>query len=190
MREAKPLAAAPDAAAKARARRRSPCCASIEARAVVFVDGALRAGTVRSRRPRAGAHASARWRGARVRRSAARGAIWAARADRRRRRSRSTPRSWATASVIRVADGAALARPIHLVFVTAGRAGVDLHPLAGRDRQGRARRRSSRATTAPTASTPGQCGARARGRRRALRSITSRSPARRRGRSHVSTLNA
>src|SRR6266496_4156455 len=41
IREAKPLAAAPDAAAKVRARNASAMLESIEARRVVFVDGAF-----------------------------------------------------------------------------------------------------------------------------------------------------
>src|SRR5438128_9647838 len=41
MRDAKPLAAPPDAAAKARARNAGASLASIEARRIVFVDGAF-----------------------------------------------------------------------------------------------------------------------------------------------------
>ena len=41
MRDAKPLAGLPDAAAKARAKRATAMLASIEARAIVFVDGAF-----------------------------------------------------------------------------------------------------------------------------------------------------
>ena len=49
MRDAKPLAVPPDAAAIARARTAGAMLAGIDVRRIVFVDGLLRAGAVRSR---------------------------------------------------------------------------------------------------------------------------------------------
>jgi Fe-S cluster assembly protein SufD len=121
MRDAKPLAGVPDAAAKARAERASAMLDSIEARRIVFVDGAfvpelsdlarLEAGlTVRSTAqllaagdPQLLAHL-----GQVVPTDDVAVALNTA--------------FMGDGAVIHVADGATLARPIHLVFVNAGSA--------------------------------------------------------------------
>src|SRR6266540_3782504 len=92
MRDAKPLANVPDAAAKARAKDVLATLPAIEARRVVFVDGAL----VPELSDLAGLEAGLT--------------------------IRSTAQALAAGdgAVIRVAQGAALAQPIHLVFVNAG----------------------------------------------------------------------
>ncbi len=56
MREAKPLAPLPDAAAKRRAGEAVATLASIEARRIVFVDGSFSAGAFRPRRTGTGSH--------------------------------------------------------------------------------------------------------------------------------------
>ena len=141
MRDAKPLAAPPDAAAKARAKdagraarrhRRAPH--RVRRRRV-------RAGTVRPRKPGAGPDASARWREA----LAAGDPLVATHLGKVVPTdddgvSRSTPRFMGDGAVIHVAAGAAVERPIHLVFAATGdKPAVGVHPLAGRDREGRAR---------------------------------------------------
>ena len=121
MRDAKPLAGVPDAAARARAERASAMLDSIEARRIVFVDGAfvpelsdlarLEAGlTVRSTAqmlaagdPQLLAHL-----GQVVPTDDVAVALNTA--------------FMGDGAVIHVADGATLARPIHLVFVNAGSA--------------------------------------------------------------------
>ena len=121
MRDAKPLAGVPDAAAKARAERASAVLDSIEARRIVFVDGAfvpelsdlarLEAGlTVRSTAqllaagdPQLLAHL-----GQVVPTDDVAVALNTA--------------FMGDGAVIHVAEGATLARPIHLVFVNAGSA--------------------------------------------------------------------
>jgi Fe-S cluster assembly protein SufD len=121
MRDAKPLAGVPDAAAKARAERASAMLDSIEARRIVFVDGAfvpelsdlarLEAGlTVRSTAqllaagdPQLLAHL-----GQVVPTDDVAVALNTA--------------FMGDGAVIQVAEGATLARPIHLVFVNAGNA--------------------------------------------------------------------
>src|SRR5262249_52736922 len=119
MRDAKPLAAPPDAAAKGRARDAAATLASLEARRIVFVDGAfvpelsdlsgLEAGlTIRSM---AQVLAAGHWE-------------WIGRRGRI-----APPDDLAVAlnpafmgdgALIRVAAGPALTRPLHLVFVNAG----------------------------------------------------------------------
>ena len=120
MRDAKPLADAPDAAAKARARQAMAVLSSIEARTVVFVDGVfapelsdladLEAGLtigsmaqgLASGDPHLVAHL-----GKLITTDDVAVALNTA--------------FMGDGAVIRVAEGAALARPIHLVFVNAGK---------------------------------------------------------------------
>ena len=61
MREAKPLAAPPDAAAKARAKKAGALLGDVETRRLVFVDGAFVAGIVRSGEFGERTRPSARW---------------------------------------------------------------------------------------------------------------------------------
>ena len=119
MRDAKPLAGVPDAAAKARAKSAGAMLASIEARRIVFVDGvfapelsdlaALEPGlTIRSMAQALAANDPlvARHLGKVVPTDNVAVALNTAFID--------------DGAVIQVAAGAALARPIHLVFVNAG----------------------------------------------------------------------
>ena len=98
-------------------RMRAPLLSDIDARRLVFVGRRLCAGAVGSEQRSSRACRSARWR----RRSRT------ARARERRLGKivpttmpllRSTRRSWATAWSIHVAPGAAIERPIHLVFAS------------------------------------------------------------------------
>ena len=119
MRDAKPLAGVPDAAAKARAESAGAMLASIEARRIVFVDGtfapelsdlaALEPGlTIRSMAQALAANDPlvARHLGKVVPTDNVAVALNTAFMD--------------DGAVIEVAAGVALARPIHLVFVNAG----------------------------------------------------------------------
>jgi len=119
MREAKPLADVPDAAAKARAKDVLATLPAIEARRVVFVDGAL----VLELSDLAGLEA-----GLTIRSMAQ--ALAAGDGDLLAHLGRIVPTDdvavvlntafMGDGAVIRVARGAALAQPIHLVFVNAG----------------------------------------------------------------------
>ena len=139
MRDAKPLADAPDAAAKARARQAMAVLSSIEARAVVFVDGVfapelsdladleagLTIGSMAQGLAAGDPHLVAHL-GKLIPTDDVAVALNTA--------------FMGDGAVIRVAEGAALARPIHLVFVTCEQgACVGVRPLARRDREGRAR---------------------------------------------------
>jgi Fe-S cluster assembly protein SufD len=119
MREAKPLAAVPDAAAKARAKDLLAMLPAIEARRVVFVDGAL----VPELSDLSGLEA-----GLTIRSMAQ--ALAAGDRDLLAHLGRIVPTDdvavalntafMGDGAVIHVAPGAALAQPIHLVFVNAG----------------------------------------------------------------------
>ena len=137
MRDAKPLAAPPDAAAKARAKDAGAALAAVEGRRIVFVDGAF----VPELSDLAGLEP-----GLTIRSMAQ--ALAAGDAAVAERLGRVVPTDDVAVAlntafmgdgvVIEVAAGAALARPLHLVFVNAGGApAVGVHPLA--------RRRSARA---------------------------------------------
>ena len=97
MRDAKPLADAPDAAAKARARQAMAVLSSIEARAVVFVDGVFAPELSDLADLEAGLTIGSMAQGARVRRSASSLRIWASSSRPTTWRSRSIPLSWVTA---------------------------------------------------------------------------------------------
>ena len=120
MRDAKPLASVPDAAAKARAKQAMDMLAAIEARAIVFVDGAfvpelsdltdLEAGlTIGSMAQRlaAGDQQLVAHLGKLVPTDDVAVALNTA--------------FMGDGAVIHVAEGVALARPIHLIFVNAGK---------------------------------------------------------------------
>ena len=120
MRDAKPLAGVPDAAAKARAKQAMDMLAAIEARAIVFVDGAfvpelsdladLEAGlTIGSMAQRlaAGDQLLVAHLGKLVPTDDVAVALNTA--------------FMGDGAVIHVAEGVALARPIHLIFVNAGK---------------------------------------------------------------------
>jgi Fe-S cluster assembly protein SufD len=119
MREAKPLAGAPDVAAKARAKGAAAALASLEARRIVFVDGAF----VPELSDLAGLEA-----GLTIRSTAQ--MLAAGDAELVSRLGEIVPTDDAAVglntafmgdgAVIHVAAGTALARPIHLVFVNAG----------------------------------------------------------------------
>jgi Fe-S cluster assembly protein SufD len=119
MRDAKPLAAVPDAAAKARAKDALAMLPAIEARRVVFVDGAL----VPELSDLSGLEA-----GLTIRSMAQ--ALAAGDRDLLAHLGRIVPTDdvavalntafMGDGAVIHVAPGAALAQPIHLVFVNAG----------------------------------------------------------------------
>jgi len=119
MREAKPLAAVPDAAAKARAKDALAMLPAIEARRVVFVDGAL----VPELSDLSGLEA-----GLTIRSMAQ--ALAAGDRDLLAHLGRIVPTDdvavalntafMGDGAVIHVAQGVALAQPIHLVFVNAG----------------------------------------------------------------------
>ena len=119
MREAKPLAGVPDAAAKARAKTALAVLPAIEARRIVFVDGAF----VPELSDLAGLEA-----GLTVRSTAQ--ALAAGDADLIAHLGQIVPTDdiavalntafMGDGAVIHVAQGAALAQPIHLVFVNAG----------------------------------------------------------------------
>jgi Fe-S cluster assembly protein SufD len=119
MRDAKPLAAVPDAAAKARAKDALAMLPAIEARRVVFVDGAL----VAELSDLSGLEA-----GLTIRSMAQ--ALAAGDRDLLAHLGRIVPTDdvavalntafMGDGAVIRAAQGAALAQPIHLVFVNAG----------------------------------------------------------------------
>jgi len=119
MRDAKPLAAVPDAAAKARAKDALAMLPAIEARRVVFVDGAL----VPELSDLAGLEA-----GLTIRSTAE--ALAAGDGDLIAHLGRIVPTDdvavalntafMGDGAVIHVAQGAALAQPIHLVFVNSG----------------------------------------------------------------------
>src|SRR5713226_8029850 len=118
MREARPLAGAPDAAAKARAASAAAALASIEARRLLFVDGAF----VPELSDLAGLEA-----GLTIRSLAE---TLAAGDPQVAQLGKVVPTDdvavalntafMGDGAVIHVAEGAALARPIHLVFVNAG----------------------------------------------------------------------
>jgi Fe-S cluster assembly protein SufD len=119
MRDAKPLAAVPDAAAKARAKDALAMLPAIEARRVLFVDGAL----VAELSDLSGLEA-----GLTIRSMAQ--ALAAGDRDLLAHLGRIVPTDdvavalntafMGDGAVIRAAQGAALAQPIHLVFVNAG----------------------------------------------------------------------
>jgi Fe-S cluster assembly protein SufD len=119
MREAKPLAAPPDAAAKARAKDAAATLASLEARRIVFVDGAF----VPELSDLAGLEA-----GLTIRSMAQ--VLAAGEAQLIGRLGRIVPTDDVAVALntafmgdgafIHVAAGTALARPIHLLFVNAG----------------------------------------------------------------------
>ena len=119
MREAKPLAAPPDAAAKARAKDAGSVLSDIDSRRLVFVDGALCARTVGCERAGAGIFDPLDGAGAGERRCAG-----------ERRLGKVVPTDDAAVAlntafmgdgvVIHVAAGAAIERPIHLVFASTG----------------------------------------------------------------------
>jgi len=119
MRDAKPLAGVPDAAAKARARNAAAALASIEARRIVFVDGAFVPGLSDLAGLEAGLTISSLGQ-----------TLAAGDAQVLAHIGRVVPTDdvavalntafMGDGAVIRVAAGIALARPIHLVFVNAG----------------------------------------------------------------------
>ena len=137
MREAEPLAGPPDAAAKARAprrrlrgaldRRRSSSSA-LSCRSCPISAGL--AGRRRAVRSRGAGRGRSRW--THPRRQACRRDDVAVALN---------TAFMGDGAVIHVAPGAAVARPLHLVFVAAGRPSRlgDLHALARRGREGRAR---------------------------------------------------
>ena len=154
-----------------RRRSRAPatpalCLAEIDARRLVFVDGSARSGTVRSRRAGAGPHDQVACRCARGRRCA--GLRPARRFERGRERCRVRAQHGADGRWRRDRGraGANIARPIHLVFVTAGEAtGVFARSL--RDGRGGCERRAHREPRrSGRRRLPGQHGGRPRGRRR------------------------
>jgi len=119
MRDARPLAGAPDAAARARARNAGAALASIEGRRIVFVDGAF----APELSDLAGLEA-----GLSIRSMAA--ALAAGDPQVTSLLGKLVPTDdvavalntafMGDGAVIRVGEGAALARPLHLVFVNAG----------------------------------------------------------------------
>jgi Fe-S cluster assembly protein SufD len=125
MRDAKPLAGVPDAAAKARAEAAGGMLASIEARRIVFVDGAfvpelsdladLEAGLAISSMGRALATGDPRLL-ARIGRVVPTDDVAVA----------LNTAFMGDGAVIHIAAGAALARPIHLVFFNAGGEGASV----------------------------------------------------------------
>src|SRR5215467_3631433 len=125
MRDAKPLAAVPDAAAKARAKDALAMLPALEARRVVFVDGAL----VPELSDLSGLEA-----GLTIRSMAQ--ALAAGDRDLLAHLGRVVPTDdvavalntafMGDGAVIHVAPGAALAQPIHLVFVNAGGVGASV----------------------------------------------------------------
>ena len=125
MRDAKPLAGVPDAAAKARAGTAGGMLASIEARRIVFVDGAfvpelsdladLEAGLAISSMGRALATGDPRLL-ARIGRVVPTDDVAVA----------LNTAFMGDGAVIHIAAGAALARPIHLVFFNAGGEGASV----------------------------------------------------------------
>ena len=157
MRDAKPLAGPPDAAAKARAKIAGGLIGDMDARRLVFVDGVfvpelsdLQQARARPRSPPDGA-------GARRGRSAGRGASRQGRADRGRGRGCAQHRAdarWRADPRRRGRDGRA-ADPSG-VRRDRRQAGLDVHPLAGGDRKGRPRHagRKPRGRGASTRSTP------------------------------------
>ena len=169
MRDAKPLAGAPDAAAKARARNAGAALASIEGRRIVFVDGAF----VPELSDLAGLEA-----GLTIRSMAQ--ALAAGDPQVTSLLGKVVPTDdvavalntafMGDGAVIRVGQGAALARPIHLVFVNAGGApaAVFTRSLVV-DREGRARHAGREPRGRGRQRVSGQHRARARGRRRGPR---------------------
>jgi Fe-S cluster assembly protein SufD len=125
MRDAKPLAGVPDAAAKARAKTAGGMLASIEARRIVFVDGAfvpefsdladLEAGLAISSMGQALATGDPRLL-ARIGRVVPTDDVAVA----------LNTAFMGDGAVIHIAAGAALARPIHLVFFNAGGEGASV----------------------------------------------------------------
>jgi Fe-S cluster assembly protein SufD len=119
MRDAKPLAGAPDAAAKARAKDAGAALASIEGRRLVFVDGAFvpELSDLADLEPGLSIHSTAQ-------------ALAAGDPDVVSHLGKLVPTDDVAVAlntafmgdgvVIRVGQGAALARPIHLVFFNAG----------------------------------------------------------------------
>ena len=97
MRDAKPLAGVPDAAAKARAKHADAALASIEARRIVFVDGAFVPELSDLADLEAGLTHRLDGAGAGGRRSSSSSPISASWCRPTTWRSRSTPPSWATA---------------------------------------------------------------------------------------------
>ena len=179
MRDAKPLAGVPDAAAKARAKQAMDMLAAIEARAIVFVDGAfvpelsdladLEAGlTIGSMAQRlaAGDQQLVAHLGKLVPTDDVAVALNTA--------------FMGDGAVIHVAEGVALARPIHLIFVNAGKepASIFVRSLVVIEKGARAMLVESH-VGAECPRGPGECGARAQGRRRgACRSRQDHRPGR------------
>ena len=164
MREAKPLAGAPDAAAKARAKDAGKLIGDMDARRIVFVDGAFVPELSDLANLSPGPDHPLDGAGAGGRRSAGRRPSRQGRAGRARGRGRAQHRADARRRAHscrqgrdgRAADPSGVRRDRR-------QAGLGVHPLAGRDRAGRARHagREPRRQRRPS----GQHRARARGRR-------------------------
>ena len=139
MRDAKPLAGVPDAAAKARARQAIATLPSIDARRDRVRRRRLRAGTLRSCRSGNGPHHRLDGAAARGRRSASPGPSRQARADRRRGgRAQHRVHGRRRGDPCRGGCRAGAADPSRLRECGQG-AGRGVRPLACRDRERRAR---------------------------------------------------
>ena len=119
MREAKPLAAPPDAAAKRAQRRPATILSGVDADGMVFVDGRFRAGAVAISTPRAGHYDRIEWPS-----SLAKAIRWSP-ACRQDLGTDDAAVALNTAfmgdgAAICVVDGHAIAKPIHIAHVFAG----------------------------------------------------------------------
>jgi Fe-S cluster assembly protein SufD len=107
MRDAKPLAALPDAKAKARAKNAGEWLAAVERRRIVFVDGVFA--------PELSDLAGLE-----------KGLTIGSLADALAKADPQVMTFMGDGAVIRVADGASLDKPLHLIFVTSGEAAVSI----------------------------------------------------------------
>ena len=184
MRDAKPLAPPPDAAAKLKAKSAGAFLADVKARRIVIVDGIFAADLSDLASPEPGLSIGS------LAEALAKGdADVCERVGRTSQLADDAALALNTAmmadgAVIRIADGAAIARPLHLVFVTTPDKAVSLFTrTSGQHRQGRKRHPDRKPRRAGRHRPSGQ--SRARSDRRGRSEVRSHQD-RPRGRPHAS----